>query len=54
MVNAKAKSVPVVPPRRKLAALVASARCGGENEARSCYVRRCTAASPAQSRKHYA
>ncbi len=54
MVNAKAKSVPVAPHRRKLAALVASTRCGGENEARSCYARRCAAASMAQSRKHYA
>lgn len=54
MEKAKAKSVPSTPHRRKLAALVAFTRCGGENEARSCYARRCTAASMAQSRKHYA
>lgn len=46
---------PPVPRRRRLTALAAAARCGGEKrDTLSCYARRCTAASMAQGLKHYA
>lgn len=49
------QDTPSVPRRRRLAALTAAARCGGEKrDTLSCHARRCTAASMAQSLKHYA
>ncbi len=49
------QDTPPVPRRRRLAALIAATRCGGEkSDTLSCHARRCTAASMAQSLKHYA
>ena len=46
---------PSVPRKRRLAALIAATRCGGEKRGTlSCYARRCTASSTAQGLKHYA
>ena len=43
-----------VPRRRRLAALTAATRCGGEKrDTLSCHARRCTASSMAQGLKHY-
>lgn len=49
------QNTPPVPRRRRLAALTAAVRCGGEKrDTLSCHARRCTAASMAQGLKHYA
>ena len=49
------QDTPLVPRKRRLAALIAATRCGGENrDTLSCYARRCTASSMAQGLKHYA
>lgn len=49
------QDTPSVPRKRRLAALTAAARCGGEkSNTLSCHARRCTASSMAQGLKHYA
>ena len=49
------QDTPLVPRKRRLAALIAATRCGGEkHDTLSCYARRCTASSMAQGLKHYA
>ena len=49
------QDTPPVPRKRRLAAMTAVARCGGEKrDTLSCHARRCTAASMAQGLKHYA
>lgn len=46
---------PLVPRKRRLAALIAATRCAGEKrDTLSCHARRCTASSMAQGLKHYA
>ena len=46
---------PSVPRKRRLAALIAATRCGGEKrDTLSCYARRCIASSMVQGLKHYA
>ena len=40
------QDTPLVPRKRRLAALIAATRCGGEKrDTLSCYARRCTASS---------
>ena len=49
------QDTPLVPRKRRLAALIAATRCAGENrDTLSCHARRCTAASMAQGLKHSA
>ena len=49
------QDTPLVTRKRRLAALIAATRCAGEKrDTLSCHARRCTAASMAQSLKHYA
>lgn len=49
------QDTPSVPRKRRLAALIAATRCGGEKrDTLSCHARRCMAASMAQSLKRYA
>ena len=49
------QNTPSAPRKRRLAALVSAARCGGEKcDMLSCHARRCTAASMAQGLKHCA
>ena len=49
------QDTPSVPRKRRLAALIAAARCGGEKrDPLPCHARRCTASSMAQGLKHYA
>lgn len=46
---------PLAPRKRRLAALIAAARCAGEKRGTlSCHARRCTASSMVQGLKHYA
>ena len=44
------QDTPLVPRKRRLAALIAATRCGGEKRD----TRRCTASSMAQGLMHYA
>ena len=49
------QDTPLVPRKRRLAALIAAARCAGEKrDTLSCHARRYTASSMAQGLKHYA
>ena len=49
------QDTPLVPRKRRLAALIAATQCGGEKrDTLSCHARRCTASSMAQGLKHYA